>query len=660
MAPLISRGFQAQARALLYKAYRKHTKPSEVMLRCARLLIPITMLVLTYLAQTYGAPHRKTLVKQIYPWFVDDRQVAIALVGTFFRAGIDYAFVLSLLTVSLLSIPSSTTERVNDRVSGLRFLLRSNGLSNTAYWISSFIDTFLVTFFDVLVLCVGAYFLKVRVVAKTSVFLVFSLMVLFVATVVSLAFVLGQILSSKRMARMVPMLLFLVLFWAAPILCFVDEAEIFNAKRGSSDGLDDVMQYLDGDSSSPTGMNAFLQRRSKYTMYFLSSLPPFTAYSLCHNMAMACISGQCLTLSHVRPPVGYAEYTNGHDAFMLILVTCAQVLGCWLLVLLFDISSRSHNFADEEQPETSKSGRRLLAQIDGLKKQYGSFEALRGVSFTVEEGACVGLLGPNGAGKSTLCKILTRQLPSTSGRVTTYSRKSTTFQTGGTAAVNDFMGVCPQDTVLFDNLTVLDHLHFFAKLRGMVGGAAEDSLCEKFIDMVDLRDKVHDTPRVLSGGTRRKLSVCCSLIASPGCIVLDEPTTGIDALSRRQIWDFVKSCLQTGCGSLVTTHMLDEAEALCTKLVIIKKGQIVESGTTQELKEKYGTGYALHVDFEPVNKKTVMAYLETVLPEAHRKPVDSSYWTDGISSGQERQGRRGSVRRARRERIVKRHHPLGH
>jgi ABC-type multidrug transport system ATPase subunit len=614
----MSASFFAQSRALLYKAGRQHTKSTELSLHAVRLLVPLALLAVVYFTKTHAYPYRKTIAESVQrAGLAPDKKQALALVKGAFRTCIDYTLAISSLITALLSMPASTSERVGDRVSGMRFLMRSNGLSNAAYWISSALETFLVTALDLVVLLLGGYYLQIRMVSDTNVVLSLSAIFLLANAIVAVSFLLGQLLNSKRQAQMLTLLLFLVVFFLAPLLCFYDDAvqqsTMMRGKSADKVNSEDGMKLL----------ASFWAYRSKYSRYLLM-FPPFTAFNIFHRLASACAADKCLDVLDVtRALYKQTSYDHGTDVLLLSLLVLAEIALCWALTLILDLSSRSHNFADPDKQQPTVDGHRLLAKVDGLQRTFGSFVALDGVSFAVEEGACVGLLGPNGAGKSTICKILTRQLPSTGGAVHTYAR-TPQFQKGGGTSVNDFMGVCPQATVLFENLTVLDHLHFFAKLRGADGGAAEDELCAQFMSMVGLADKATSTPSVLSGGTQRKLSVCLSLIASPGCIVLDEPTTGIDAQSRQQIWQFVRSCLQTGCGALVTTHMLEEAEALCTKLVVVNQGRVAESGTTLDLKERYGTGYSLHVDFPPGDKDGVLAFLRTLLPSEFHEPTSTS------------------------------------
>ena len=613
------RGFGAQLRALLYKGLQQHTKAGHLAARAVRMLVPLIIVCLVHLFQKYGGSYRKTVATKLLSMgLLPDKRTAAKFVGGFFRATVDFSLCLSAITIALLYFPTITSDRVADRLSGLRFLLRSNGLSSAAYWLSSSIESFAVVAVDILLLLAGGHLLGVRFVLKSSPILIIAAIIALSSALVATSFAFCQMISSQRIARMLPLILFIATVWASPISCFYDEASYFSAASAKMNGEATGSQTLDAPSG---GGGYHLGWRSKYTTYLLA-FPPHAAYCVFHNLAMSCAADKCLSLNDLFAPlVGESKLLRayGKDTFSLLCLVAFEVTACWILVALLDYSSRSHNVADRAEPPKTKSGHSLLAKIDDLEKSYGNFKALDGVSFTVEQGACVGLLGPNGAGKSTLCKILTRQLPSSGGELRTYSRKAT-FHKGGTASENDFMGVCPQDTVLFEHLTVLDHLHFFAKLRGMKGGPHEDALCEEFLELVRLKDKAHCFPNMLSGGTQRKLSVCLSLIASPGCIVLDEPTTGIDAKSRKQIWAFVQKSLMGGCGALVTTHMLDEAENLCSKLVILREGKIAETGTTQELKEKYGEGYELHVDYNPVDEKRVLKFMRNILPAKHGEP----------------------------------------
>jgi ABC-type multidrug transport system ATPase subunit len=237
---------------------------------------------------------------------------------------------------------------------------------------------------------------------------------------------------------------------------------------------------------------------------------------------------------------------------------------------------------------------------------------LNGLSFEVTQGATLGLLGPNGAGKTTAIRCITGE--------------EAAF--GGTVAIhgdwNACIGLCPQDTVLNMDLSVSENMRFFAMLRRGSRGRDTVDCVERFLGAAGLREKADWLPSALSGGMRRRLSVACAMIGGPSVAILDEPTTGLDPMSRRGIWDAVDGLKAGGGCCLLTTHMMEEAEALCTGVIVLAEGKLAASGSTQQLKEVWGAGYLLKLDVEQGREDGVKVYVESLLPAGTNAPLKTS------------------------------------
>jgi len=162
------------------------------------------------------------------------------------------------------------------------------------------------------------------------------------------------------------------------------------------------------------------------------------------------------------------------------------------------------------------------------------------------------------------------------------------------------MGVCPQQDVIVELLTVREHLHLFARIRGVVNFFAREQMVQEFAQALDLNDKLDSRAHSLSGGQKRRLQIGMALIASPKAIILDEPTTGLDPDSRRVVWDFLIRS-RTGRGILLVSHSMEESEALGNRIVIMSHGQIQAEGTSQELKDRFGTSFLLTLRIEDSN-----------------------------------------------------------
>jgi len=222
-----------------------------------------------------------------------------------------------------------------------------------------------------------------------------------------------------------------------------------------------------------------------------------------------------------------------------------------------------------------------------LRKTYdGKVQAVRGLSLEIQSGECFGLLGPNGAGKTTTIEILEGLLEPTSGQVTILGH---TWQQNP-RELRELMGISLQETRLSEKLSVRETIELFASFYSQPRPADE------VLDQLQLREKANAWVGKLSGGQRQRLAVATALVGNPKILFLDEPTTGLDPQSRRQLWDIVRAFQHNGGTVLLTTHYMDEAERLCDRLAIIDYGQVIAEGTPADLIERLGGHHV--VEFE--------------------------------------------------------------
>ena len=206
----------------------------------------------------------------------------------------------------------------------------------------------------------------------------------------------------------------------------------------------------------------------------------------------------------------------------------------------------------------------------------GAFKALDGVSFDIEQGEFFGLLGPNGAGKTTLISILAGLLQPTSGSIRVHGLDVKTQS----AQVRKILGVVPQELVFDPFFTVREALRFQSGYFGITGN---DAWLDELLDCLGLADKANHNMRQLSGGMKRRVLVAQALVHKPPVIVLDEPTAGVDVELRQTLWQFIARLNREGHTVLLTTHYLEEAEALCGRIAMLKNGKVVALDSTSTL-----------------------------------------------------------------------------
>ena len=216
-----------------------------------------------------------------------------------------------------------------------------------------------------------------------------------------------------------------------------------------------------------------------------------------------------------------------------------------------------------------------------VKKNFGKLEALKGIDLTVDEGEFFALLGPNGAGKSTLINILAGLMKPTSGSV----------KVMGHDVIDDYqnarrsLGVVPQELVFDPFFNVREMLRFQAGYFGK--GRENDDWIDEVIEGLDLQDKANTNMRMLSGGMKRRALIAQALVHKPPVIVLDEPTAGVDVELRKKLWQFIKKLNQKGHTIVLTTHYLEEAETLCSRVAMMDQGKVVALDKTRNLLKRF-------------------------------------------------------------------------
>jgi ABC-2 type transport system ATP-binding protein len=214
-----------------------------------------------------------------------------------------------------------------------------------------------------------------------------------------------------------------------------------------------------------------------------------------------------------------------------------------------------------------------IIEVKNLVKNYGAFEAVKGISFDVLEGEIFGLLGPNGAGKSTTLEIIETLRDKTSGEVVVDGFNLDTSPN----EIKKIIGVQLQASGYYPGLNLTELINLFSGLYN------QEVSADELLRLVNLKDKAKAKFKELSGGQKQRFSVATTLINKPKIIFLDEPTTGLDPQARRNLWDLIREIREKGSTVIITTHYMDEAEVLCDRVAVIDTGKIIAIDTPDKL-----------------------------------------------------------------------------
>lgn len=241
-----------------------------------------------------------------------------------------------------------------------------------------------------------------------------------------------------------------------------------------------------------------------------------------------------------------------------------------------------------------------IISVRNLTKNYGNFQAVKGISFDVFEGEIFGLLGPNGAGKSTTLEIIETLLPKTSGSVLVCNYNLDTHPN----EIKKLIGVQLQSAGYYPGLNLIELIHLFSGLYNQKVNAHE------LLALVHLEDKAKNKYKELSGGQKQRFSIATTLINKPKIIFLDEPTTGLDPQARRNLWDLIANIRRNNTTVIITTHYMDEAEILCDRVAIIDSGTIISMATPDELVDDLiATGFERTKEVKKANLEDVFIHL---------------------------------------------------
>ncbi|CAI9593719.1 unnamed protein product [Staurois parvus] len=279
---------------------------------------------------------------------------------------------------------------------------------------------------------------------------------------------------------------------------------------------------------------------------------------------------------------------------------------------------------EEERPTILVNAlRKEFKERSGISRCFGKKKkrtAIKNTSFCVKKGEVLGLLGPNGAGKTTSVLILAGEMKPTAGQVVLGNARIP-----GKTDDSATLGYCPQHNPLWPNLTVKEHLEIHAAIKGM---KKEDTDCaiKRVAEALELKDHLQKTTRRLSAGVSRKVCFAISMLGNPTIVLLDEPSTGLDPKGQQRLWRAIRAAFKNKeRGAILTTHYMEEAEAVCDRVAIMVSGNLRCIGSIQHLKSKFGKGYLLEIKLKDTQQVNVIH--EEVLrlfPQATKKERFSS------------------------------------
>ena len=249
---------------------------------------------------------------------------------------------------------------------------------------------------------------------------------------------------------------------------------------------------------------------------------------------------------------------------------------------------------------------RIALHAGGIFKRYANgTEAVCGIDLKVTGGESISILGPNGAGKTSFLRVLTTELRPTAGLVNIFGIDAVAEPQKAKTKI----GVTPQEAGVFETLKVREHLELFGRLKGLAKADAH-AQSDGLIADLGLVESAKKMVGELSGGQRRRMLIGLALIGEPPLLILDEPTTGLDPVSRRQVWDLLKKIVASGTTLIFSTHYMEEAEQLSDRIALIDAGKIVALGTLSELQSRFPLRYRLRFTGDASARDTKTLFFE--------------------------------------------------
>ncbi|CAH0545633.1 unnamed protein product [Brassicogethes aeneus] len=526
-----------------------------------------------------------------YPAYIDD----VLLTALMSMCGV--IIMLSFVYSAINIVKAITTEKEKQ----LKEAMKIMGLSNWLHWTAWFVKTFIF----LLISCIIMVFLfKIRV-AETSLFphgdpsVMIVFLIFYIMAVITFCFAISVFFSKANTAGTVSGLLWFLSY--APYMFLQENYATLSlsAKLFASLGANTCMSY---------GFQIMLMYEGTQEGIQWSNV--FKGVTPDDDLNLGFLTGMLIVDSIIYLLIAlYVESVFPGEFGVALPWYYPFTKSYWTGNPVKVHSSYSDEVLDDTLFEKPPSNLEAGLEIKNLRKVFAQNTAVNNLSLKMYKDQITVLLGHNGAGKTTTMSMLTGMITPTSGTAVINGHDIRTDMTG----VRDSLGLCPQHNIIFDNLTVSEHLYFFSKLKGLDDKEVEEEI-NKYIELLELQPKKNSRSKTLSGGMKRKLCVGMALCGNSQVIMLDEPTAGMDPSARRALWEFLQ-CQKQGRTILLTTHYMDEADLLGDRIAIMANGELQCCGSSFFLKKKYGAGYHLIMEKSKECKSwEVTALLKKYIP----------------------------------------------
>jgi len=498
-----------------------------------------------------------------------------------------------VIPIVLSTMPDIQTVLVekDSKVAALGFLM---GCPESAYWIVSFVTPFVLSLFPYISLSlVLSYWFLFK---GSSFTLILTASILFIISHMFFQLWLTTLMKKGTSGRSLTVLFIIITMFFSYLHVFFTLQE-----SNSSEILKHVFSAVPISAYQLFMMSIYKNHRENQITAKWSTLFEDNVYPLYYGIMWLLIDCLIYFLFFV---VGNATMPR---QFGTPFIKLSEIFSwkAWKEAMARDSFSRIQPTNDE------------FLSIEGLHKTYTEgekeVEAIKGVDFHIKNGEVIVMIGPNGAGKSTLMNILAGAIEPSSGSVRVHGgATSNRFK-----ELQKYIGVCFQDNVIINLLSIREHIQLFGAFRGVPELELENAI-EFFGDMLQLTEMMDNRAGDLSGGQKRKLCICLSLLGNPPFVILDEPTAGVDVQARQLIWKMISSLKNTT--SLITSHALEEAEAVSSRLFIAAGGKLAFCGTSTELRNQHKCGYLLKIDASIESINSVLQIAQSLIPDSKLIP----------------------------------------